>query len=288
MFIVIGFKASGCTWLMKVLVYGTKGWIGSQFVGLLDSYVEGMARVDSVNQVREEIVQVMPTHVISCIGRMDGVINGVTYSSVEYLEHKGKLVDNVRDNLAGPMILAKLCEERRIHFTYIGTGCIFDTDNNHVRIGYTETDNATFFGSSYSIVKGYTDMLMKLYPVLHLRIHMPITSTPHPHNFLTKLQYPSSLLNSMTVLPDVLPIIYDLMEKGHVGTLNLTNPGYISSNEIVEMYREIVDPNFTCIETVGEQSTMLDTSLIETMYCIPTIHESVRAMLYEYKQKIGE
>ena len=28
------------------------------------------------------------------------------------------------------------------------------------------------------------------------------------------------------------------------GTLNLTNPGLISHNEILEMYKEIVDPEF--------------------------------------------
>ena len=271
---------------MKVLVYGAKGWIGQQFVQLLDSYVEGMARADVVHQVREELDRVMPTHVISFIGRIDGVINGVTYSS-DYLEHTGMLVENVRDNLAGPMILAKLCEERRIHFTYVGTGCIFNADNNHVRIGYKESDNPTYIESSYSIVKGYTDVLMKLYPVLQLRIHMPIAGMPHAHNCLTKvIGCHSSILNSMTVLPDVLPIIYDLMEKEYIGTLNLTNPGYISSNEIVEMYREIVDSEFVGIETVVGQCTMLDTTLLETMYCIPTIHESVRAMLYEYKQQI--
>lgn len=34
------------------------------------------------------------------------------------------------------------------------------------------------------------------------------------------------------------------MEKGTTGTINLCNPGYISHNEILKMYGEIVDPLF--------------------------------------------
>ena len=49
----------------------------------------------------------------------------------------------------------------------------------------------------------------------------------------------------MTVLPDFYPIIVDLMVKGETGTLNLTNPGLISHNQMLEMYREIVNPEFT-------------------------------------------
>ena len=36
-----------------------------------------------------------------------------------------------------------------------------------------------------------------------------------------------------------------LMDKLHTGTLNFTNPNVISHDEILEMYKEIVDPNFT-------------------------------------------
>ena len=49
----------------------------------------------------------------------------------------------------------------------------------------------------------------------------------------------------MSVLPELLPILIDLSKKEHLGTINLTNPGYISHNEILKMYKEIVDPEFT-------------------------------------------
>ena len=35
------------------------------------------------------------------------------------------------------------------------------------------------------------------------------------------------------------------MKNNQKGTINLTNPGLISHNEILQMYKEIVDPSFT-------------------------------------------
>ena len=76
---------------------------------------------------------------------------------------------------------------------------------------------------------------------------MPINAEKSPRNFIYKITHYEkicSIPNSMTVLPDFFPIILDLIENKKTGTLNLTNPGLISHNEILEMYKEIVDPNF--------------------------------------------
>ena len=51
--------------------------------------------------------------------------------------------------------------------------------------------------------------------------------------------------NSMTVLEDMLPILIDLSKNKYTGTLNLTNPGTISHNEILSMYKDYVDNSFT-------------------------------------------
>ena len=49
------------------------------------------------------------------------------------------------------------------------------------------------------------------------------------------------------------------MKKKITGTINLTNPGLISHNEILEMYKEIVDSSFTWKNfSKEEQSKILD------------------------------
>ena len=73
--------------------------------------------------------------------------------------------------------------------------------------GFKEDATPNFFGSSYSIVKGYTDELMHMLEdcVLNLRIRMPIISKTHSRNFITKItkyEYICSMPNSMTVLDE--------------------------------------------------------------------------------------
>jgi len=169
----------------------------------------------------------------------------------------------VRDNLFSPLELAIICQEKGIHFTYLGTGCIFEYDNEHtLENGFTEESKPNFFGSSYSIVKGFTDRLMKSFKVLNLRIRMPINEEKIIRNFITKItsyEKVCSNPNSMTVLPELLPYVLKMMEQNIVGTINLTNPGYISHNEILELYREIVDPNFSWKNmSVAEQDNILE------------------------------
>jgi len=61
---------------------------------------------------------------------------------------------------------------------------------------------------------------------------MPIVGYEHNRNFITKiLKYEKicSMYNSMTVLEDMYPIIYDMMINKTTGTFNMVNKGIISS-----------------------------------------------------------
>ena len=291
---------------MKVLVYGSKGWIGSQFIALLKqnniSFVEGRERVDDIVKLSHEIDQHKPTNIISFIGRTHGTHEGRQYTTIDYLEQKGCVKFNVRDNLFAPLVLSKICTDKNIHYTYLGTGCIFQFDDNHPfekeENGFTEDSKPNFFGSSYSIVKGYTDQLMHLYEnsVLNLRIRMPIIGKDHPRNFITKIttyEKICSISNSMTVLPELLPYVIEMMKQKTTGTLNLTNPGLISHNEILDMYREYVDHDFTwenfSVEDQNEildskrSNNFLDTSKLQRMFPqVKTIKASVKELLQTY------
>jgi dTDP-glucose 4,6-dehydratase len=297
---------------MKVLVYGSKGWIGNQFIELLKNktidYVTGISRANCKDSLEQEIADVNPSHVISFIGRTHGQIGNKIYSTIDYLEEEGKLLENVRDNLYSPVLLAALCSAKNIHYTYLGTGCIFKFDEDHPfekeENGFHEGSLPNFFGSSYSVVKGFTDQLMTLYKdnVLNLRIRMPITGEQNKRNFITKIvNYPKvcSIANSMTVLPELLPYVIDMMERGITGTLNLTNPGLITHNEILEMYKEIVDRSFTCqnfsqqeqrsILAADRSNNYLDTTRLESLYpTVKHIRTSVRECLIQYKATLKE
>jgi dTDP-4-dehydrorhamnose reductase len=295
---------------MKAIVFGYKGWIGSMMVKLMEkddniTIIKPNIRANFPSKLEELILNDKPTHIMSFIGRTHGSIGNKKYTTIDYLEQPGKLNDNVRDNLFSPIVLAILCNKYNIHLTYLGTGCIFNYDNNHPfsddKHGFKESDIPNFIGSGYSTVKGYTDQLMKLFPdnVLNLRIRMPITSKHEPRNFITKIttyEKICSIPNSMTVLDELLPYALDMAQKSISGTFNFTNPGLISHNEILEMYKKHVDNSFkwknfgledqSKILASERSNNCLDTKKIESLYpSIMTIKDSVEKLLTRFEKK---
>ena len=260
------------------LVYGSKGWIGSMVIDYLKtngfSYTESINRIDDTNNITIELDSIKPSNVICLIGRT----HGKGFTTIDYLEQPGKLRENINDNLFSPVSLAIECQKRNIHLTYLGTGCIFNQDIDDIihSHGYQEHDLPDFFGSGYSTVKGFTDRLMHQFDnVLNLRIRMPIVGYDHPRNFITKIKTYTKIINvqnSMTVLPDIIPIIIDLSQKHHVGTINLTNPGTISHNQILDMYKQYIDPSIQFQNfTVDEQNTILASKRSNNKLCTKQI-----------------
>ena len=118
----------------------------------------------------------------------------------------------------------------------------------------------------------------------HYVLRMPIICYTldvrnHVYSFITKIttyKYVCSIPNAMTVLDELLPYVIDMASKKVTGTINLTNPGLISHNEILEMYKKIVDQDFTWknfsskeqakILAADRSNNCLDTTKLINMY----------------------
>lgn len=298
---------------MLVYIVGHKGWIGQQFINYFQhsnipvTFSQSNIRAES-DEICYEIKKNLVTHVLCCSGRTHGSIGEKKYTTIDYLQHPETLQQNLNDNLYVPLKLAQFCEKESIHFTYIGTGCIYTYQDN--KRTFSEEDEPNFFGSNYSIVKGMTNNLIKNMNCLHLRIRMPITSDNHPRNFITKiLNYEKicSIPNSMSVLDELIPIACHMMMDNIQGTFNFTNPGVIEHNEILEMYKNEVDETYTWKNfSIEEQDSILlskrsnnhlDTSKLEkvveklkekySFLEFNTIHDAVLncvRMLIKYKK----
>lgn len=280
---------------MTILIFGGKGWIGSQFVTEWNkcggSVILSSNRADDTSNVEKELEELSVTNVVCMVGRT----HGPGCNTIDWLEDgRDKVAINVKDNLFAPVSLALLCRNKGIHFTYLGTGCIFSGYDQT----YGENDLPDFFGSGYSIVKGFTDRLMHQLNVLNLRIRMPIVAEDNERDFVTKICSYEKVIdrkNSMTVLPDFIPLFVKLIQDKVTGTINCVNPGSISHTEVLNLYKEIVDNSFTYkLMTLDEQDKMLksersnnvlQTDVVETFYRtyfheeLPTINESIRRML---------
>lgn len=262
---------------MIIYLIGHKGWIGGLFIkeflnkGHNVVYNEHRAESD---EILDDIINYKSTHVLYCAGRTCGG----NYNNIDYLENPTTFKENINDNLYAPVKLALFCEKFNIHYTYIGTGCIYTYDNEHTienKLGFTEKDKPNFFGSNYSIVKGFTDLLLQNTNTLTLRIRMPMTKDQHPRNFITKLlsfTKINSILNSMTDLDIMIPIAIVMMEKNAIGTYNFTDID-TTHNDLLKKYVNENNANHTWdlitnnneLNLIAKRSNaLLDTNKLKT------------------------
>ncbi|KAI4315354.1 hypothetical protein L6164_028173 [Bauhinia variegata] len=246
----MGFPANGASAdkPLKFLIYGRTGWIGGLLGKLSESqgidYAYGSGRLENRSSLEADIATVNPTHVFNAAG-----VTG--RPNVDWCEsHK---VETIRTNVVGTLTLADVCRERGLVLINYATGCIFEYDEHHplgCGIGFKEEDIPNFIGSFYSKTKAMVEDLLRNYDnVCTLRVRMPISSDlSNPRNFITKITRYEKVVNipnSMTILDELLPISIEMAKRNLTGIWNFTNPGVVSHNEILEMYREYIDPNFT-------------------------------------------
>ena len=242
------------------LIYGRTGWIGGMLGRLLQKqgheYYYGAARLHDKAALQEDIRRCQPTHILNAAG-----ITG--RPNVDWCEtHK---LEVVQTNVLGTLTLIDLAKSMSIHVTNFATGCIYSYDDDHPigGPGFTEADVPNFQGSYYSRTKAMVEDLIQQYDnVLQLRLRMPIDSNlQNPRNFIYKIaNYPKvvNVPNSMTVLDELVPLAVDGAIRKLTGIYNFTNPGVISHNEVLELYKEYYDSSFTWENfSLEEQSKIL-------------------------------
>ena len=286
---------------MRVLVFGSRGWIGQQFMrNTQHTVILAQSRPEDYEKTADEIAEVAPDAVVSVLGRTHGP--GVP--TIDYLEQPGRLFENMRDNYIAPMHLAQICDSLNIHFTYLGTGCIYSYTPE--KRSFTEEDKPNFFGSSYSIIKGFTDQEIRRFRnTLQLRIRMPISAEVSGRNLIDKLvSYPNicAIPNSMSVLDDMWVILDRMITVREVGTYNLVNPGLVDHAWILEKYRDILNPSHTWNSVSYDEQMQfikshrsnneLTTTKLEAFceaqgLCVPPIKDSILLCLYGRVQKRG-
>jgi len=290
---------------MRILIYGASGWIGNMMIKILEeqghTLILSRSRLDKYNDIINELNQYQNiTHCLLCAGitRDPKNIN----SNIDWCEDN-KLV-TLRANVIGTAVLVDECHKRNIHITYVATGCIYEYDEEHPigGKGFTEEDEPNFEKSFYSSSKKIVEKIVKEFKnCLILRIRMPLSDRLEPRNFITKISKYEKVINvpnSMTILYDLLPIIPDMMTNKLNGIWNFCNPGVISHNEILDLYKEYIDPNFkyqnftvdqqSKILKAGRSNNYLDVSKLLARYPqIPHIKDSIHYLFKRMKSNLS-
>jgi dTDP-4-dehydrorhamnose reductase len=149
-------------------------------------------------------------------------------------------------NAVLPGIVAGACEEAGVPWGHVSSGCIYNGDG-HAGSGFTELDppNFTFRSgpcSFYSGTKGLGEEVLAGHPNLFVwRLRIPFESVDNPRNYLTKLmRYPRLMeaTNSISELDEFAAAALACWTRRiPFGTYNVTNPGSVTTHEVVELIR---------------------------------------------------
>jgi dTDP-4-dehydrorhamnose reductase len=221
----------------RVMVLGSRGYLGRYFLAHYPGAATPSDDIADPAQVREALTRDRPDVVINCAGRC-GTPN------VDWCEdHR---LETVRSNVQGPLVLLHECARAGTYLVHLGSGCIYEGDNGGR--GFSEGDPPNFTGNFYSRTKAWTDQILTEFPCLVLRLRMPFDGSTSERNLLMKLRRYRRVLtepNSLTHLPDFLAAASRLIARRATGVFNVVNPGALSPFELMQMYRDIVDPVHT-------------------------------------------
>lgn len=281
-----------------ILIYGGKGFIGNYIVSELNKhnilYKLSSKRIYKYDDVVDDINQYKPTHIISAAGFS-------TPTNIDYYEYN--VEDLILTNTTGNLILADLTKRYNIHLTLIMSGCIYKyTNDDYYNNIYYEKDIPNFYGSTYSANRIATEYLLLYYTnVCILRLRMPISNEMDAKSLITKIVNYRTVINipnSMSVLEDVIPFIYTVIDQNLVGVYNLVNNGIITHPEILDLYKFYVNPNYKyTIISEEEQNEKLyalrsnchiSNSKVSQYIKIPHVKESIINIFIQMKKVVDK
>jgi len=145
-----------------------------------------------------------------------------------------------------PGVIAEACESAGVPWGHVSSGCIYTGDGPAGR-GFTELDppNFTFRTNNcsfYSGTKGLGEEVLSGRPnVFVWRLRIPFDGVDNPRNYLTKLmRYPRLLeaTNSISELDEFVAATFECwVRRVPFGTYNVTNPGKVTTHEVVDLIR---------------------------------------------------
>lgn len=261
-----------------VLLLGASGYIGEAFAIELRRRKKdflALARKQSDYTRFDVLLEYLKSK------KPEFVINAAGYTGKPNVD---ACEDHKADTLAGntllPQTIAHACAALQIPWGHVSSGCIFSgakiVESGRIRVekdmtrsdahaiaehspekiqGFTETDTPNFSFrdlpcSFYSGSKALGEEAVSGIGRSYLwRLRIPFDEFDNARNYLSKLQrYPKIYdnVNSISHRADFVRASLDLWEKrAPFGIYNVTNPGFITSRQVVTLIKKILKPKRT-------------------------------------------
>ena len=209
-------------------------------------------------------------------------------------------------NAVLPGRIAEACTAAGVPWGHVSSGCIYNGSRPD-GTGFTEDDAPNFSFrappcSFYSGTKALGEEVLAGRPDVYLwRLRIPFNEVDNPRNYLTKLlRYPTLLeaTNAISQLDEFCAATFACWEKRiPFGTYNVTNPGQVTTHEIVELIRKtgVSDKNFVFFRDESDfmskaaktprSNCVLDSSkLTRAGITLTEVHEAVERDLRRWRK----
>ena len=244
-----------------IYLLGGRGYVGQAYQGLLQR--KGVDfRVISRDELDYSDVATLETALKK--DRPDFLINAAGYTgkpNVDACElHKE---DCHFGNVVLPARIAEACAEAGVRWGHVSSGCIY-TGSRADGSPLTEEDEPNFTFkhnncSYYSGTKAMGEEALEAHPDVFIwRLRIPFNEVHGPRNYLSKLMHYEKLMdasNSLSQLDEFVAATFACWEKKVApGIYNVTNPGAVTTREVVELIREsgVCDKEFNFFEDEEE------------------------------------
>jgi dTDP-4-dehydrorhamnose reductase len=210
-------------------------------------------------------------------------------------------------NAVLPGLIAQACSEAGVPWGHVSSGCIFTGSRPDGR-GFTEEDapNFTFRQNNcsfYSGTKALGEEVLVGQPNVYVwRLRIPFNEVDNPRNYLTKLMRYNTLLeatNSISQLDEFVAATFACWEKRvPFSTYNVTNPGQVTTHEVVEIIKKtgVSNKAFTFFKDESEfmhkaaktprsNCTMDSAKLASVGIRMTEVHEAVERDLRRWRKE---
>lgn len=263
---------------MKVLIFGSRGWLGGRLIDELKK------RGHEVHGSIEDI-----NNVVSINGSVDAAVNCAASTNVDWCEKNRE--ESYKNNVLGAVNLAKVCKQAGKKYVFMSTLCIFNSKGaNDIKYEDSIPEPVNFYSQTKAEAEKF---IQEIDPdALIFRIRLPLSGVSHPKNTITKILGYDKIVDvqeSMTVVEDALSAIVDLMEKREKGIFHLVNEGTISAAEIAEL----LEHSFTLISLEEHKKMLADAHKAKRpiVYAgskrippLPDIRERMNALVRNYNK----
>ncbi len=289
-----------------IYLLGGSGYVGSAYQALLTRKglpFRNLRRSEFDYADRPKLTELLRRE------RPEFLINAAGYTgkpNVDACElHKSECL---MGNAVLPGTIAQACADAGVPWGHVSSGCIY-TGRRADGAGFTEadppnftfrTDNCSFYSGTKALGE---ETLAGVPNVFVWRLRIPFSEVDSPRNYLSKLMRYASLLeaeNSISQLDEFVAATFACWEKRvPFGTYNVTNPGHVTTREVVDLIKKtgVSNKDFkfftdeaefmrTAAKTPRSNCVMDSRKLAATGIRMTEVHEAVERDLRKWvKQK---